>query len=514
MDTLARLLFRSAERRAEHLALLDERVSVTYAELSERVLSRAQRLLQLGLSNQGRVAVFMDKSVEACALLLATMHAGGISVPLNPKLKAQQVRYILADCDAELLFTTRQRQRELAADLAGLRVRVLCTDQPDEGETPQGALSAHRRIDTDPAALLYTSGSTGQPKGVIASHRNLVSGCESVNEYLGTCQDDTILALLPISFDAGLSQLSTGLSAGARVVLHTPMLAQGTARLVAEHQVTSITAVPPMWSLLTQAQWESVDTRSVRLFANTGGHMSETLLARLRGIFPQARPFLMYGLTEAFRSTYLDPAEIERRPGSIGKAIANAEVLVLREDGQPCEPHEAGELVHRGPLVTLGYWNAPQLTAERFRPLPESLCSGRTPEYAVWSGDVARRDEDGFLYFVGRRDELIKTSGYRVSPNELESQIVAVDGVQDVAAFGIPAGDIGHAVYAVLSPRDSHEDMQHFKARVEQHCKHTLPAYMVPRLIVLNELPRSPNGKIDRSALKQLCAQVHQESTP
>jgi acyl-CoA synthetase (AMP-forming)/AMP-acid ligase II len=347
---------------------------------------------------------------------------------------------------------------------------------------------------------------------VIASHRNLVAGCESVNEYLGTTQDDTILALLPISFDAGLSQLSTGLAAGARVLLHTPMFAQGTARLVADHQVTSITAVPPMWSLLTQAQWEAVDTRSVRLFANTGGHMSETLLARLRGMFPQARPFLMYGLTEAFRSTYLDPAEVERRPDSIGKAIPNVEVLVLREDGQPCAPHEPGELVHRGPLVTLGYWNAPQLTSERFRPLPESLCSGRTPEFAVWSGDVVRRDEDGFLYFVGRRDELIKTSGYRLSPNELESQIAAMDGVQDVAAFGVQDGDIGHAVYAVLSPRGVQDDMLAFRARIEQHCKHTRPAYMVPRVIVLDELPRSPNGKIDRPALKQLCVQTHQES--
>jgi acyl-CoA ligase (AMP-forming) (exosortase A-associated) len=516
MESLPGLLFRSAERRGDHIALLDERLELTYAQLAERVRSRARRMLQLGLTNQGRVAIFMDKSVEACVLVLAAMHAGGIAVPLNPKLKPQQVRHILADCDAEWLFTTAARHDELAAAPGAVTTRVLRIDEPDalpqDDGGGRGGVVAHRRIDTDAAALLYTSGSTGQPKGVIVSHRNLVAGCLAVNTYLGTTQDDVILALLPISFDAGLSQVSTGLAAGGRVVLHTPLLAQVTARLIAEQRVTSITAVPPMWSLLTQAQWAAVDTRSVRLFANTGGHMSRPLLARLRDVFPHARPFLMYGLTEAFRSTYLDPDEVDRRQDSIGKAIPNAEVLVLRDDGQPCVPHETGELVHRGPLVALGYWNAPALTAERFRPLPSRLCSGGTPEYAVWSGDLVKRDEQGFLFFVGRRDELIKTSGYRISPVELESQLAAFEGVQDVAAFGVPAGDLGHAVYAVLSPRDAREDVAEFKLRLEQACRHALPAYMVPRLLVLAELPRSANGKIDRPALRQLCVQTHEEA--
>jgi acyl-CoA ligase (AMP-forming) (exosortase A-associated) len=516
MESLPRLLFQSAERRAGHTALQDERAGLTYAELAARVQAQARHMLALGLRNQARVAVFMDKSVEACALVLAAMHAGAIAVPLNPKLKPQQVRYILADCSAQLLFTTTARRHELRHELQDLDLQVLCTDAPGAHGGMQdgadGAPAPYRRIDADPAALLYTSGSTGQPKGVVVSHRNLVAGCRSVNQYLGTREDDVVLALLPISFDAGLSQVSTGLAAGARVVLHTPLLPQATARLVAEQRVTMITAVPPMWSLLTQAQWNTVDTRSVRLFANTGGHMGTGLLARLRGMFPAARPFLMYGLTEAFRSTYLDPAEVERRPGSIGKAIPDAEILVLRADGSECAPDEPGELVHRGALVTLGYWNAPHLTAERFRALPGSgLCTGRTPEYAVWSGDLVKRDAEGFLYFVGRRDELIKSSGYRISPTELESLIGALQGVQEVAVFGVPAGDIGDAIYAALVPTDAGTDRAVLRARLEAQCRSELPSYMVPRLLLLDELPRSPNGKLDRPALKGLCQQAHQE---
>ena len=514
MDSLPRLLFQSAERRAGQPALGDERTQLSYAQLAQRVQQHARRMRMLGVRNQGRVAVFMDKSVEACALVLAAMHAGAIAVPLNPKLRAPQVRYILADCSAELLFTTTARHHELRHELQGLDLRVRCVDVPDfdsdaeDGKEP----GTWRRIDADPAALLYTSGSTGNPKGVVVSHRNLVAGCRAVNEYLGTGEDDVVLALLPISFDAGLSQVSTGLAAGARVQLHTPLLPQASARLVAEQRVTMITAVPPMWSLLAQAQWDGVDTRSVRLFANTGGHMSTGLLARLRGIFPAARPYLMYGLTEAFRSTYLDPEQVDRRPGSIGKAIPGAEILVLREDGRECAPHEPGELVHRGALVTLGYWNAPQLTAQRFRPLPDDgLCSGRTPEYAVWSGDLVRRDEEGFLYFVGRRDEQIKSSGYRISPTELESAIGALPGVLEVAVFGVPAGDLGDAIYATLVAEGSGADRAELATRLDAQCRATLPSYMVPRLLLLDELPRSPNGKLDRPALKRLCVQAHQE---
>jgi len=520
MDSLPNLLFKTADQYGDRTALIDERAQATYAELSSKVRRYAQQMLALGVQDQGRVAVFMDKSIEACALLLAAMHLGAIAVPLNPKLKPAQVAYILADCAAQLLLTTPVRHDELGEALRGLNVLVVHAGEAhdwgsDLASDDTSPLIPHRYIDEDPAALLYTSGSTGHPKGVVVSHRNLVAGCHAVNAYLGTTPSDVILALLPISFDAGLSQVSTGLAVGACVVLHTPLLPSSTARLIELRRITAITAVPPMWSLLTQASWDAIDTRSVRLIANTGGHMNANLLAKLRGIFITARPYLMYGLTEAFRSTYLDPAEIDRRPGSIGQAIPGAEILVLREDGTPCAPNEPGELVHRGALVTLGYWNAPQLTAERFRPLPDHVRSAQlAPEYAVWSGDIVRRDEEGFLYFVGRRDEPIKSSGHRISPTEIESVIATFPEVQDVAVFGVPTADLGDTVYAALSPTAHTQDAAALQSTLDTRCRQALPSYMVPRILLLDELPRSPNGKLDRPALKYLCMQAHQELQP
>ncbi|WP_374562583.1 acyl-CoA ligase (AMP-forming), exosortase A system-associated [Ideonella sp.] len=519
MQNLATLLFDSASRAPFRPALLDERHALDYAALAGRVRRFADALLAAGLSSQGRVALFLDKSVDTAALLLAVVHAGGIVVPVNPKLKAQQVAYIVRDCGAELLVTTPHRLGELRPLLADAPVRVVLAGAAtvaDESLTSLTSLlmaaradaPVHRRIDVDAAAILYTSGSTGHPKGVVVSHRNLVAGCQAVNAYLSTQAEDAILALLPISFDAGLSQLSTGLAVGAKVVLHTPLQAQQAAAAVGQHGITSITAVPPLWSLLASARWEGIATDQVRLFANTGGHMNATLLAQLRQTFTKARPFLMYGLTEAFRSTYLDPAEVERRPGSIGKAIPNAEILVLRADGSVCDDDEPGELVHRGALVSMGYWNAPEKTAERFRPLPPRLADGLATEMAVWSGDIVRRDAEGFLYFVGRRDEMIKTSGYRISPTEIESVLSAAPGVRDAAAFGVPDGDIGDAIYATVAPSGDDFD----RALVDAHCAKALPAYMAPRLVVLDQLPRSANGKIDRVHLRELCVQLHAET--
>ena len=518
MRSLATLLFDSAQREPGRPALLDERDTLSYGALADRVLHAAEILLASGLQSQGRVAIFLDKTVEAASLLLATLHAGGIVVPINPKLKPAQVAYILADCGAQLLVTTPHRHAELRPLLGELPVRVLLSAASAGGSAdtvslatlalgPRVSHTVHRRIDIDAAAILYTSGSTGQPKGVTVSHRNLVVGCESVNAYLGTRPDDSILALLPISFDAGLSQLSTGLAAGAKVVLHTPLQAQRAAQAIADHGITSITAVPPLWSMLADASFDGIATGSVRLIANTGGHMSRPLLARLRERFPKARPFLMYGLTEAFRSTYLDPAEVDRRPDSIGKAIPNAEILVLRPDGSACDVDEPGELVHRGALVALGYWNAPARSSERFRPLASALADGLAVDHAVWSGDIVRRDAEGFLYYVGRGDEMIKTSGYRISPTEIEAVVAVVDGVHEVAAFGVPAGDVGDAIYATVVGRDGFD-----RARVEAHCAKTLPAYMQPRLVVLDSLPRSANGKLDRVALRALCVQAHSEA--
>jgi acyl-CoA synthetase (AMP-forming)/AMP-acid ligase II len=328
-------------------------------------------------------------------------------------------------------------------------------------------------IDVDMAAIFYTSGSTGKPKGVVLSHRNLVGGGESVSTYLENQEDDVILAVLPLSFDAGFSQLTTGFTVGAHVVLTNYLLPRDVVRLCAEHRVTGLTCVPPLYLQLTEQNWPDEATRHLRYFANTGGRMPKSTLDKLRAIFPQAKPYLMYGLTEAFRSTYLDPAEVDRRPDSIGKAIPNA---------------------------AMGYWNDAERTAERFKPAPNrdrAICTGET---AVFSGDLVRRDEEGFLYFVGRKDEMIKTSGYRVSPTEIEEVVYGTGLVGDAVALGVDDERLGQHVLLAVSPANGHVDADELLATLRRQ----LPRYMVPQHVVVRpSLPRSPNNKFDRNLLRQ-----------
>jgi acyl-CoA ligase (AMP-forming) (exosortase A-associated) len=278
------------------------------------------------------------------------------------------------------------------------------------------ARAGHCVVDADMAAILYTSGSTGKPKGVVLSHRNMVTGAKSVASYLENRTSDRILAVLPFSFDYGFSQLSTSFVAGACCVLMDYLLPRDVLRAVERKSITGLAAVPPLWVQLAALLWPASVRKHLRYITNSGGAMPGATLAALRAALPDTKVFLMYGLTEAFRSTYLSPDQVERRPDSIGKAIPNAEILVVREDGSRCAPGEPGELVHRGSLVSLGYWNDRQKTAERFRPAPGQDPGLVLTELAVWSGDTVRTDEEGYIYFIGRRDEMIKTSGYRVSP--------------------------------------------------------------------------------------------------
>jgi acyl-CoA ligase (AMP-forming) (exosortase A-associated) len=360
--------------------------------------------------------------------------------------------------------------------------------------------AGHRVIDTDMAAILYTSGSTGKPKGVVLSHRNMVAGAKSVAQYLGNHSEDALLAALPLSFDAGFSQLTTAFLVGARAVLLNYLLPRDVLNALVAETVTGLTAVPPLWIQLAQLEWPDTIAEHLRYIANTGGRMPFETLKTLRAMLPGTKPYLMYGLTEAFRSTYLPPEEVDRRPDSIGKAIPNAEVLVLREDGTRCAPNEPGELVHRGALVGMGYWNDPEKTAERFRPLPHREGGVVLPEIAVFSGDTVRMDEEGFLYFVGRRDEMIKTSGYRVSPTEIEEVLYGTGLAGEVAALGVPHPVLGQAIVVVATPKPGPAlDGERLLAT----CRDRLPAYMVPAKIDVRggPLPRNPNGKIDRKAL-------------
>lgn len=528
---LHHLLEHMSAQRGTALALSYRDTSVSYAELWAETLAVATGLRRLGLRREDRVGVFVDKRIETVAAVFGTSAAAGVFVPINHILKPAQAAYILTDCDVRVLVTTRERLALLRDELKGcpalehvvvvgtadqetnragdeyqvhtwaaLTATALTATALTATDGPPETVPASPAIDLDMAAIFYTSGSTGKPKGVVLSHRNLIVGAESVSGYLHNTADDVILSVLPLSFDAGFSQLTTAFAVGAHVVLHNHLLAADVVRLVGKHRVTGLTAVPPLWLQLVDVPWPEGVGDTVRYFANTGGRMPKSTLDRLRTIFTRADPYLMYGLTEAFRSTYLDPAEVDRRPDSIGKAIPNAEIIVVRADGTRCAPGEEGELVHRGALVSMGYWNDPVRTAERFKPAPGPVAAWRTPELAVWSGDGVVADEEGFLYFVGRKDEMIKTSGYRVSPTEIEE--VAYDSglVRDAVALGVEDSRLGQRILLVVTPADGVELTSEGLIAV---FRRQLPLYMVPSaVLVQNDLPRSPNGKYDRNLIK------------
>lgn len=522
---LSELIGLAAERTPQAIALTNGASSLSYGDLSASVSQFSSGLMGLGVGRSERVAIYLEKRFETVIASFGAPAAGAVFVPVNPLLKPEQVAFILRDCNVRVLVTSPERlalMKDVLAECHDLR-HVVVTESGSPSAPADASLtgplalvswrdllssasrSGHRVIDVDMAAILYTSGSTGKPKGVVLSHRNMVAGAKSVASYLENNAQDTLLAALPLSFDAGFSQLTTAFHVGARVVLLNYLMPRDVLKTMECERVTGLTAVPPLYIQLAQLEWPMAINENLRYFANTGGRMPRETLTSLRQRVPKAKPFLMYGLTEAFRSTYLPPDEVDRRPDSIGKAIPNAEILVLREDGTPCSPEEPGELVHRGALVGMGYWNDAEKTAERYK-LLASDAPGRQPglqlpEYAVFSGDTVRMDAEGFLYFIGRRDEMMKTSGYRVSPTEVEEILYATRLVGECVAFGVDHPTLGHAIHVIATPVG-------FTGAIDlnalmSECRARMPAYMVPAGIeaAVGPLPRNPNGKIDRKLL-------------
>lgn len=515
------LIFRAAKGAPSAPALVCGAVRLDYASLAAAMEAAAQALLGADVGRGERVAIFLEKRVEAVTAIFGAAAAGAVFVPINPVLKPEQVAYILRDCNVKVLVTSPERLAMLTPVLHG------CTDlrtvfftagttlPPSlagvtllDWSRPQGLpRDCWRRIDADIAAILYTSGSTGSPKGVVLSHRNLVAGATSVASYLEMSSQDRLLAVLPLSFDYGLSQLTTAFHAGACAVLLNHLFPRDIVKAVADEAITGLAAVPPLWMQLAQLDWPKPST--LRYLTNSGGAMPLTTSAALQAALPEAQLFLMYGLTEAFRSTYLPPSELAGRPGSMGRAIPNAEVLVMRPDGTLCGDDEEGELVHRGALVALGYWNDAARTAERFRPAPGQDPALPAREVAVWSGDTVRRDADGFLYFVGRTDDMIKVSGYRISPTEIEEAVHACGLADEAAAFGVPHPQLGHAIVLLASGNAT-------AAALLRECQRRLPAYMVPAHIEIVTTPfaRNPNGKLDRQLLRRPYLSLFEGSTP
>lgn len=480
-------------------ALVLRQGTLRYNGLRDRISLLAAWLAAQVPEKGARVASWAAKSELTCLMPLAAARAGLVHVPVNPLLKHAQVAHILGDSGASLLVANAARLVSLGDGDIPAHCKLVEEDRAwASAEALGGAMRPSEADPAELAAILYTSGSTGKPKGVMLSHANLWLGAVSVANYLGLEADDSVLGVLPLSFDYGQNQLLSAWRAGARVVPLDYLTARDVVKACERNRITTIAAVPPLWVQLVEQDWPPQASASLRRLTNSGGALTVELVAKLRALFPRARLFPMYGLTEAFRSTWLDPSLVDTHPTSMGKAIPFAEVLVIGDDGQVADVGEEGELVHCGPLVAQGYWQDPVRTAERFKPAPACSAYGGT---AVWSGDRVMRDADGLLYFAGRRDAMIKSAGNRISPQEIEEAALATGLVAEAIALGVPDVRLGQAVHLIVRAATGAGNAQEL---LQKALAKELPNFMQPRMIHWRAaMPLNPNGKIDRTALAQ-----------
>ncbi|RED15673.1 acyl-CoA ligase (AMP-forming), exosortase A system-associated [Parasphingopyxis lamellibrachiae] len=478
---------------ADSVALIDRQGELDFAGLEAAVGALAAWLMDQGLHRGDRVASWLNKTRLACLMPLATARAGLVHVPVNPLLKRAQVGHILADSGASLLIAGKARLGSLAE--GDLPSGCPAVDENQASLEGSGLPPSNGDPD-DLAAILYTSGSTGSPKGVMLSHANMWLGAVSVAHYLDIRPSDRTLCLLPFSFDYGQNQLLSSWFAGASAIPLDYLLARDVTKAVGRHDVTILAGVPPLWVQLTEIEWPAEIAGNLRVLTNSGGKMPVPLVSALRTAFPKAGLHSMYGLTEAFRSTTLDPALIDTMPESIGQAIPFAEIMVVTPEGTDAAPEQAGELVHAGPLVALGYWQDPERTALRFKPAPDFSHYGGM---AVWSGDTVMRDTEGYLRFVGRDDAMIKSAGNRISPSELEDAAIGSGLTAEACAFGVPDDRLGQAIMLVVRGEGGEADQA-----LKRFLKAELPNFMQPREIIWqNELPRNPNEKLDRTEIER-----------
>jgi amino acid adenylation domain-containing protein len=487
------MLLATAGAHGSRAAVVDRRERTSYDQLAARSLAFAEALADAGVVPGDRVGVLLRRGADAAAAFFGVLAAGAVVVTINETLRPRQIEHILGHSGAKALLST--------AELLDRLPRAIGTDvlTLDLADVPAVAeVEPVPRIGADVAQIIYTSGSTGLPKGVTISHANLWAGMEAVTSYLDIEHGDRIASLLPFSFDYGLSQLLCCAGTGAALVVEHSPVPQQIIQTLRDLEVTVLPAVPPLWLQLLGAEtFRTAPVGSLRVLTNTGGRLPTDAVRKLRRAQPQAALVLMYGLTEAFRSSYLPPERADRKPGSIGRAIPGAELLVLRDDLTECGPGEEGELVHRGPTVALGYWDDPEATARVFRPFPLRPPGTPDAERVVFSGDRVTMDEEGDLFFVGREDHLIKTLGYRVSPDEVADVLYASGQVVEAAVTSEPDDLRGARIvaYVVLAEDGDLDRLKTFAAS-------ELPRYMHPgRIETRRALPRTPSGKHDPATL-------------
>jgi acyl-CoA ligase (AMP-forming) (exosortase A-associated) len=499
--TLHDLLHNSAERYPDKAAIVDGGSEYTYEDLSRQSGALCAVLQDSGVEKGDRVGIYMEKSWEAIVAMLAASRAGAAFVNLNPMFKPPQVRYVTEDCDIRVMIGDSEKLAELEpktverafyrGDLpysGGVSGELTHLDEAlQSGDSPR---ELRQVSEVDLGTILYTSGSTGMPKGVSTSQRNLVVGAQIVSTYLENTEEDRILSALPLNFDAGLNQFTTSLRVGATLALQRSRLPGDLLKGLRRHEITGVAGVPPLWSLLLRSAKSIVQAN----------------LDELRRLLEPAstKIYLMYGLTEAFRSTYLAPEEIHRGTECIGKAIPDTEIMVINKRGEECAPGEVGELVHRGPTVAMGYWGKEEATRKAYRPNPLAPPELLDVERVVYSGDNVRRDEEGFIYFVGREDAMIKSQGYRMSPEEVENLLIGSGRVHEACAFGVPDPDLGHQVVAVVSLKSDGEGVID---EIREYAVKNGPPYMVPKeILIQDELPKTGSGKIDRKGISNAYA--------
>lgn len=480
------------------IAIVDGSERVTYAGLAGRAHAVATALAGAGVKRGDRVVLFLENGVDFVAGMLGVLRLGAVFMPVNPTTKTDKLAYMLRDARASALLAEGSLERvwrDAVMASPSVGTVLVAGDDVLRSVTDAVATSADAAIDQDLAALIYTSGSTGFPKGVMLTHLNMVSAARSVGTYLGLRRDDVIMCALPLSFDYGLYQLLMAFRVGARVVLERNFSLPVHVLRVMEHErVTVFPGVPTMFSmLLALDNLDRFYLGALRMLTNTAAALSEEHIRRLRAALPQATLFSMYGLTECQRVSYLPPEQLDIRPTSVGRGMPNEEVWLVDDAGRRLPNGSTGELVIRGSHVMRGYWEKPVETAARLRPGP------LPGERVLHSGDVFRSDDDGWLYFVARKDDIIKSRGEKVSPREVEDAIHALDGVYEVAVIGVPDDVLGQAIkaFVTLAPGAS------LTARdVTRHCLSRLEGFMVPKYIeFVDELAKTGTGKITKAGL-------------
>ena len=508
-------LLTSAEHFPDKTALVCAERRHTYAELFEMSCRMAGALRTLGLRRQGRVLIFCENSVESVVSVFGTVMAGGIFVMLNPAAKSKKLAFTLNNSGACILIAQYVKSAvvcESVGKSSGLRHLIWVGEPQDALLTYDGQAISHQWahvlsestaspdsigiIDVDLAGIIYTSGSTGEPKGVMSAHYNMVASARSIAKYLENSPEDIILSTLALSHVYGLYQVLTTFLVGGRLILE-PSFAfpYKVLQRISEEGVTGLPIVPIIATILLNLKDLSrFDLGSLRYITNAAAALPVPHIRRLLGHLPHVKIYSMYGLTECTRVCYLPPAEIGRRPASVGFPMPNCEAFVVDEEGRKLGPNQVGELVVRGSNVNQGYWAKPEETERQFR-------SGRSRgDVLLYTGDLFRQDEEGFLYFVARKDDLIKTRGERISPKEIEDVICDIKGVAQAAVVGVPDEIFGQAIKAIVvlsaNSHVKHTDIVRF-------CKKNLEPFMVPKFIELRDfLPVKSNGKINKKLLK------------